>query len=259
MGSRQGGLYVFGVDPDAASFVARCGGLTAVQIAAVNRFVLMLKELGLWQKLVACYPFVGGTAAAHAQNLMSASYVISWFGGLTHSDLGVKGNGSTGYGDTGVPGDSTGAMDGCAGVYVGELPTAGTRAEMGYDVLGDWSRIFGVVAGSFTNTRWQMHGSVNASATLRLSLGLNMVARNESAQSLGQSRDDVVTVVNPVGTPSAARRWALFSTMSGVATWSFFSNSRQQLAFIGQYLNPAQRHSLSVAVDLLQSDLGRSV
>lgn len=86
------------IDPDAEAFFIRAGITDGLQQEAVNDLVVGLKAESLWTKLFALYPFVGGNAAAHAENLISAAYQITWHGAVTHNANGITGNGTTGYG-----------------------------------------------------------------------------------------------------------------------------------------------------------------
>ena len=88
-------------DPDAQAFVTAANIQDQVQAQAINTLTIDLKNYGVWTKMKAIYPFVGGTATSHSYNLKNtAQYQITWFGGLTHTNTGVKGNGTNGYGDT---------------------------------------------------------------------------------------------------------------------------------------------------------------
>jgi len=82
------------------------GGITdATQISAVNTLVTTLKTAGVWTKMKAVYPMVGGTANSHKFNLVNpvdtdAAYRLVFNGGWTHSSSGALPNGSNAYGDT---------------------------------------------------------------------------------------------------------------------------------------------------------------
>lgn len=86
-------------DAAARSFFTRAGITNGTQINAVNQLVLDLKYYGIWSKINALYPLVGGTAASHAENLVSSSYQITWNGSVTHNSAGITSDGSTGYGN----------------------------------------------------------------------------------------------------------------------------------------------------------------
>lgn len=83
------------------SFIDRAGITNPTQIAAITELYNNAVEHGWWEKCDLIYPFVGGNATAHAQNLKSSNFTIAWHGTVTHNANGITGNGSTGYGDTG--------------------------------------------------------------------------------------------------------------------------------------------------------------
>ena len=92
-------------DADAVAFFGRVitaagGTLSATEKTAVDTLVKQMKLDGTWTPMKAIYPMVGASAAACAQNLKSASFSGTFFGGVTYASTGVTGNGTTGYFDT---------------------------------------------------------------------------------------------------------------------------------------------------------------
>lgn len=72
----------------------------------VDNLVINLKVTGLWNKMIAIYPLVGGTADTHKFNLkdpkdLNSSYRLT-FSAVTHSSGGISHTGSTGGGDTNI-------------------------------------------------------------------------------------------------------------------------------------------------------------
>lgn len=93
------------VDPDAQAFITAAGITDATQKTAINTLVVSLKTDGIWSKMKAIYPFVGGTATSHKFNLKNpldtnAAFRLVFSGGITHSSNGVTGNGTNGFADT---------------------------------------------------------------------------------------------------------------------------------------------------------------
>ena len=89
-------------DPDAQAFITAAAITDPTQQTAVNSLVINLKGYGIWTKMNAIYPFVGGTASQHKFNLkdprdLDAAYRLVFNGGVTHSSNGVKGNEVNGY------------------------------------------------------------------------------------------------------------------------------------------------------------------
>jgi hypothetical protein len=93
-----------GVDTDAQAFITAAAITNTTQQNAINTLVTDLKGYGIWSKMKALYPFVGGTAAQHRFNLkdprtVNAAFYLDFFGGGTHSTNGYQPNGNS-YADT---------------------------------------------------------------------------------------------------------------------------------------------------------------
>jgi hypothetical protein len=89
-------------DPDAQAFITAAGITNATQQNAINTLVLDLKSYGLYTKMQAAYPMVGGTATTHKYNLINpvdtdAGFRLGFAGGITHDADGVTFNGTNGY------------------------------------------------------------------------------------------------------------------------------------------------------------------
>lgn len=92
-------------DSSAQSFISTAGITSAVQQKAVNNLTVAFKDYGIWTKMKAVWPFVGGTATSHKFNLANpadtdAAFRLFFAGGWTHSATGALPNGSTGYANT---------------------------------------------------------------------------------------------------------------------------------------------------------------
>jgi hypothetical protein len=57
------------LDPDAQAFLTATGITDPTITSAINTLVISLKNDGVWSRMVAIYPFVGGTADTHKYNL----------------------------------------------------------------------------------------------------------------------------------------------------------------------------------------------
>ena len=103
LGRHVGTPYVS--DPDAIAFLMAAGITDGTQAAAINTLVIRMKADGVWTKMKAIYPFVGGNATSHKFNLkdprdLDAAFRLVFNGGITHTYKGVLFNGTTGYADT---------------------------------------------------------------------------------------------------------------------------------------------------------------
>jgi hypothetical protein len=95
-----------GFDVDAQAFFDRVtaagGTLTTTEKNATNQLVLDMKSAGIWSAMKAVYPMVGASAAACAQNLVSASFTGTFTSGWTFASTGVTPNGTSAYMNTGL-------------------------------------------------------------------------------------------------------------------------------------------------------------
>jgi hypothetical protein len=103
--SWAGATDIVGIDADAQAFITAAAITDSVQINAINTLVEGMKTDGLWTKMKAIYPFVGGTASTHKWNLkdprdLDAAFRLVFNGGWTHSSNGATPNGTNGWADT---------------------------------------------------------------------------------------------------------------------------------------------------------------
>jgi len=92
-------------DPDVINFIDVTGITDSTIISAVCTLTTSLKNNGLWTKLSAIYPMVGGSPFSHKFNLKNpadtnAAFRLSFVGGLTHNSNGITGNGVNAWADT---------------------------------------------------------------------------------------------------------------------------------------------------------------
>ena len=93
------------LDPDAVAFLTAAGITDPTITSAIDTLVVDLKDYGIWSKMKALYPFVGGTASTHKFNLKNpldtdAAFRLVFNGGWTHSANGALPNGTNAYADT---------------------------------------------------------------------------------------------------------------------------------------------------------------
>ena len=92
-------------DADAQAFFTASGLTGATNLTAINNLVVALKGFGIWTKMKAIYPMIGGTAALHKWNLKdpqdtNAAFRLVFNGGWTHSATGALPNGTNAWANT---------------------------------------------------------------------------------------------------------------------------------------------------------------
>lgn len=267
IGPRKALLAGPAYDPDATSFFSRASITDTTQKNAVNRLAVDLKAGGIWTKLYAFYPFVGGNATAHGQNLVSSLYSITWNGTVTHNANGITGNGTTGYGVcTGLSGSTVVPHLGGLTVYLRTNNAQSSGATMTYCGIKklDSSIIYMLDytdIGGFEGNRgcmglaagFQSEGGVVQRAgclSINRTTTANMKAYDDSTQYLSYTGADS-------STPPAIDYYVLASNTEGVAQ----NLSAENLAMFSahQGLTAAEVSTLTTAVATYQTALGRNV
>lgn len=168
------------IDP-VADFIARAGITEQTEIDAVQALYDAAVANGWWNKCDLIYPFVGGTAQAHAQNLKSSNFTITWNGTVTHDANGITGDGATGYGDTGYLPSSSSILtldSAHIGIYRRSAGANGRRYSGASTLAGDaFSFTKGIAAFFSTATNTSSGGASVSSAVMGWSVG----SRNDAA------------------------------------------------------------------------------
>ena len=92
-------------DSDAQAFLTAASITDTTITNAINELVVGLKGNSLWTKMIAIYPFVGGTATTHKFNLkdprdLDTAFRLTFSGTVTHNSNGITPNGTNGYANT---------------------------------------------------------------------------------------------------------------------------------------------------------------
>ena len=125
-----------GTDADAQAFITAAAITDATQQSAINTLVVDLKTYGVWSKMKAIYPFVGGTASAHKFNLkdprdLDAAFRLVFSGGWTHSSTGALPNGTNGYANSYFQADTLSSNSAHLSFYSRTDTAAGDKCEIG--------------------------------------------------------------------------------------------------------------------------------
>ena len=132
-------VYPIVSDVDAQSFVVAAGLTSSVQANAVNTLVASLKSAGIWTKMKAIYPMVGGSAASHKFNLkdprdLDAAFRLAFTAGWVHSSTGVKPNGTSDYANTFLSANLVESTNHLS--YYSRTELVNTECEMGIYISG---------------------------------------------------------------------------------------------------------------------------
>lgn len=257
--------YAFGVsyDPDAQAFFTASGLTGATNLNAINQLVIDLKGFGIWTKMKAIYPMIGGTAALHKWNLKdpqdtNAAFRLVFAGGWTHSSTGALPNGTNGYANTFLDTANNLALNSGHLSYYSRTNNTTSALDMGSlksspDSYSDLVLYYtGLVYSRFNNSA--PYDNVASTSTLGFFTG------SRTANNVIRTFRNGTQIIAGTASSSAtsAIDFYLGSTNNnGVA--QFFSNRQCAFASIGDGLTNTEASNFYTAVQAYQTTLSRNV
>ncbi|QNH60758.1 hypothetical protein [Hymenobacter sediminicola] len=258
-------------DADAAAFLSAAGIGNAAQQQAVHRLAVELKEAGLWAKLHAVYPFVGGTAQAHKLNLKNpadtdAAFRLTFVGAPVHSAGGVQWDGATQYADTHyVPSVQLSGSSGAAlGYYSTTNSVAGDVYEMGAYVSASNAFFVCVNNGAFSPARPFYAAFGNQQGANSSDSRGNYVVRRAAGSPAGarlfrnggEQNPAAATQTDSTGPPACSVTLGVLNVNGGLYG---YSNRACAFAHLGPELSDAEIAALHACTQTFQTTLNRAV
>jgi hypothetical protein len=264
----------FAVDSTAPkAFITAAGITDGTQISAIYSLAFGLQQDGLWGKMKAIYPFVGGTASAHKFNLkdprdLDAAFRLLFVGGWTHSSTGALPNGTSGYANTYLQPDNQSLYSNVALSYYSRTNTATSdRTEIGS--YGNAANLFKAYAISISRASLSMswfHDGNNAldraSGSNSISTGFYVATRisttdNRIFKNASQLGINNTTALHSLLTNNAPIYIAA-SNLDGTGAIQF-SNRECAFASISSGLTSAEVSNLYTRVQAFQTALSRQL
>ncbi len=244
-------------DSDAQAFLNSANITDSTQASAINTLVTGLKSAGLWTKMKALYPVVGGNATAHAKNLINPSlYNLSFSSGWTHTSTGMTPNGTSAYADTlKTQSEFMTSGSGHMSFYSRSTGSSGeNRYEMG-NYGGPGYTSLAVRVGD------KFQGHINTTSlpfTTSNTDGRGFyIASRISSTNLIQSKNSTQY------TATSAEAFSVGNIVIGgigtISTPQFYTNKECSLVSIGSGLSSAEMTTYNTLVQSFQTTLGRNV
>ena len=247
-------------DADANAFIAAAAITDTTQKAAIDKLVVDLKTYGIWTKMKALYPFVGGTASQHKFNLRSpldtdAAFRLVFNGGWTHSSTGALPNGTNAYADTFlIPNNVQNLNSNSIGAYSGNVSNATERVIMGAFGAGQ-SIIFNT--STFLGTR--LNNAIVSSAISGDS-GLLMSSKTNATTTKLYKNSTLLATGNSGGVQLPEYKVFLADmSFNGNSPRGQYSINQLRLAFVADGFDSTEQANLYTAVQTFQTTLSRNV
>jgi len=256
----------FATDRDALAFLEAAQIYNANQQRAIVNLVRSLKRVGLWSKMKAIYPFVGGTATSHKFNLKDprdadAAFRLSFSGGWTHASTGALPNGTNAYADTFfIPSSQLSSSSAHLTVY-NRSDTNNQATDFGS--IGSGSNRF-LIHARYDGTAYADCFNFNTnriSIIQSSSTGYYVVTRNSSTslklfRNNAQIGSTITSTSSGLSSVTLSMAIAAYNSSTGFAG---FNNRECAFVTIGDGLTDTDATNLYNIVDLYQRRLGRNV
>jgi hypothetical protein len=256
-------------DPDAQLFITNAAITEPVQQNAVNNLVIDLKNYGVWTKMKALYPFVGGTASQHKFNLRNpldtdAAFRLTFNGGWTHSSTGALPNGTNAYANTFFRPNNWTNINNAHMSYYSRTNVNGAQVEIGMfanDGNGNsnnslavrYNDSFQSLLNLFSNVGWLLVGNTNSSGQF---MANRYVTNSLNSWKNGVKQGEIAS------TPSFNSGNTYNYTLGA---WNFngaaeaFSTKQAAFASFGDGLTDTEAANYYTAVQTFQVSLSRQV
>jgi hypothetical protein len=252
-----------------ASTTGQVGILNAIQQKAVIALVRDLKNARVFEKMIAVYPFVGGTATTHMFNLKdprdrNLSYRLTFSGGWTHSSTGIKGNGTNAFANTFlVPNQNLSENTTHLSVY---SRTNQARNEIDFGTYGSSDPSYYAVITRWGDNRsevymynWQNNFITNTNHTNSVGLYLGTRTASNVLKMYRNNSQFGTTNTNNSAWFSTLNRSLYISARNYFGSAEFYSSKELAFASIGGGLTDADVANMYASIQRFQSLLGRQV
>ena len=252
----------FTLDPDAYAFLTATGITDATISSAINKLVGDLKGYGIWSKMIAIYPFVGGTATTHKYNLVNpqdtdAAFRLTFGSGITHNANGITTSGVGAARTYIVAGTNTTNTDISAGLY-----SRTSANDSAYDTAagpGGGSTAFTMsirISDKFEHKNGQ--GSLSSQANTD-GQGFYQSTRVSSTQYFTLKNSSSTTYNVSVGSSYVGQFYVGGRGQTATGPADSFSSRNYAFAYYGEGLTSAEAGNYYTAVQAFQTSLSRQV
>lgn len=263
--SPAGETEIYGVrqDADTTAFLTATGITDATITSALDTLVTDMKGFGIWDKMKAIYPFVGGTATTHKFNLkdprdLDAAFRLSFLGGWTHSSTGATPNGTNGYANTFLAPNAMGQNSVHLSVY-NRINSAGAFVDIGSttsSVAGNDFQLISRFTGNVNYSILNATGVVGFSNST--SNAFNLVNRTLSTQQDYYNNLTKTTIVKSSVSPNSINITLAARNVNNLSR-ELYSNREAAFASIGDGLTDTEASNFYTAVQKFQRSLNRQV
>ena len=264
-----GGSSGGGTDVDAQAFITAASLTDSTQISAVNTLVTGLKSAGIWSKMTALYPLIGGNATAHSYNLSNPSqYRINWYGGWTHNSNGITGNGTNSNGFIELRASNLySSYQNSLSMGVSVRNNTNNGADISAQQNGSWVglELWSKASDAIYHSNFDTF--FNGIQSISTSVGITISNRIGNTKYIIKNGNVINTSVSPTDNTNSGNQLLVaigganrtITGLSGVTALPYTSDKNYDTIFIGHSMNNSEMNSLTQLIDAFNTTLGRKV
>ena len=258
-------------DANAQAFLDAAVITDQTQANAVNTLVTDLKTYGLWTKMKAIYPFVGGTATSHKWNLkdprdLDAAYRLAFYGAWTHSSTGALPNGTNAYADSFItPSANLNANSTHASYYSRTNVTTNAGTEIGTWYSG---YNYGIELNLYRSVAAQKTAAIINSGggaaqinggSVTPTTGLLVGSRTSNSNGFVSKNGATIGTNTTTVTTQLSTFKIYLGAANNFGTAGAYSNKESAFASIGDGITESEATTLNTLVTNFETTLGRNV
>jgi hypothetical protein len=251
-------------ETDAQAFITAAAITDPTQQSAVNQLVVDLKGYGVWTKMKALYPFVGGTASQHKFNLKNpldtnAAFRLVFNGGWTHSATGALPNGTNAWANTFfVSANNFASKDNAHYSFYSRTNLASDGIEIGVNDAPSNQGLYTRSAGG--NATFILNGSATfPNVATANSLGFYQANRNALNTISGWKNGIKLSQISSISVVSTFPSFSIGAYNMNNLTANYYSSKQCAFASLGDGLTDTEASNFYTAVQTFQTALNRQV
>ena len=241
------------------AWITATGESDTTILNALNDLESDISTYGIISKIVALYPYVGGTATKHKFNFIdTANFDITWNGGVTHDSNGVTGS-VNGYGNTSLVPNSVLSLNSThVSVNIKAAAASSSRSVLGAMNSGFTNGLY-IYPKISNNIYFDVNASSGGNNPLPNTIenGFFVINRvNSTQQSAYRNGASLGTSTRNSSSLSTQPITVLASNINGTIS-DYYNGGTLNFISIGGGLTPTEIANLNTAVNAFNTALGR--
>jgi hypothetical protein len=244
-------------DQDATRFLNDAVITDPTQRLAINYLARELKLNSLWTKIIAAYPFIGGTLSTCSRNLKENANNLSFFNTVAgnFTSNGWTPNGTNSYANTNVNFPTETSLNSTALGFYSRTSNTTTGIDMGGSA-SSINSLIQLISGTTIST--SINNSTNISSSITNTQGLFVVSRTSSVLTTAY-RNGVSLNTSSAASISITGTDCFLGARSFAGIPLNFSNRQLAFAFISSGLTAGEVSTLYTIIQQYQTILVRQV